>query len=54
MDKAATILQRVKTAGIDMGAVAVQLEKEGIDKFIEPFQKLLDAIEKQKEQSGAT
>ncbi|MCE7071872.1 transaldolase [Dyadobacter sp. CY327] len=52
LDNAASILGKIKAGGIDMEAVAVQLENEGIDKFTEPFQKLLDAIEKQKEQAG--
>ncbi|WP_255727067.1 transaldolase family protein [Dyadobacter sp. CY347] len=52
LDKAASILEKIKVGGIDMEAVAVQLENEGIDKFTEPFQKLLDAIDNQKEQAG--
>ncbi|MCF0071098.1 transaldolase [Dyadobacter sp. CY261] len=48
IDGAAGILERIKVAGIDMDAVATQLEEEGIDKFSKPFQQLLDAIERQK------
>lgn len=42
-------MARVKAAGIDMVAVAKQLEEEAIEKFNQPFQKLLDAIEIQKQ-----
>ncbi|MCF0060429.1 transaldolase [Dyadobacter chenwenxiniae] len=48
LDGATKVLESIKEAGIDMGAVAKQLEDEGIDKFSKPFQQLLDAIEKQK------
>ncbi|TLV03984.1 transaldolase [Dyadobacter luticola] len=52
LDGATEILEKIKTVGVDMDAVATQLENEGIDKFTEPFQKLLDAIDTQKKQSG--
>ncbi|MCF2504746.1 transaldolase [Dyadobacter sp. CY107] len=48
LEAAKSVMERVKAAGIDMGAVTKQLEDEGIEKFNAPFQKLLDAIEKQK------
>ncbi|CAG5011350.1 Transaldolase [Dyadobacter sp. CECT 9275] len=49
LDKAIEVMARVKAAGIDMVAVAKQLEEEGIEKFNQPFQKLLGAIEIQKQ-----
>ncbi|WP_026631082.1 transaldolase [Dyadobacter alkalitolerans] len=48
LGSATSVLERITEAGIDMGAVTKQLEDEGIEKFTVPFQKLLDAIEKQK------
>lgn len=54
LEKATEILNQLDGAGIDLEAVAKQLEQEGIDKFNAPFEKLLNAIEaqKQKELSG--
>lgn len=49
LDKAIEVMARVKAAGIHMVAVAKQLEEEGIEKFNQPFQKLLGAIEIQKQ-----
>lgn len=42
------VWQSLPELGIDIEDVAVQLEKEGAEKFQEPFQKLLDAIEEQR------
>lgn len=42
------VWQILPELGIDIEDVAVQLEKEGAEKFQEPFKKLLDAIEKQR------
>ena len=49
LDKATELLQKLEQAGIDMRKVSQQLENEGIEKFIQPYNKLLAAIEKQKE-----
>lgn len=49
LETAERIMERINDAGIDMGAVTKQLEEEGIEKFIVPFRKLLDAIGKQKD-----
>lgn len=38
-------LARLAAAGIDMDQVAVQLEEEGIDKFIQPYDSLIAGIE---------
>ncbi|MCE7042885.1 transaldolase [Dyadobacter sp. CY312] len=48
VEAASDVLKRIKAAGIDLVAVTKQLEDEGIEKFNAPFQKLLDAIEKQR------
>ena len=46
--KATETLDRLKKAGIDIDKITQQLEDEGIDKFNKPFEKLLKAIEDQK------
>ena len=48
LDKATEVLERLKTAGIDIDKITQQLEDEGVDKFNKPFEKLLQAIEDQK------
>jgi len=48
LDEATAILEKVKAAGIDIDALTQQLEDEGIEKFNAPFEKLLKAIEAQK------
>jgi transaldolase len=48
LDKATEALERLKKAGIDIDKITQQLEDEGIDKFNKPFEKLLKAIEDQK------
>jgi transaldolase/transaldolase/glucose-6-phosphate isomerase len=48
LDEAAEILEKLKTAGIDIDALTQQLEDEGIEKFNKPFEKLLQSIEDQK------
>lgn len=42
------ILEQVQQAGIDLNAVAQQLEEEGLDKFNQPYDKLMRAIDEQK------
>lgn len=48
LDKATETLDRLKKGGIDIDKITQQLEDEGIDKFNKPFEKLLKAIEDQK------
>jgi transaldolase/transaldolase/glucose-6-phosphate isomerase len=48
LDKATETLDRLKAGGIDIDKITQQLEDEGIDKFNKPFEKLLKAIEDQK------
>ncbi|WP_432712549.1 transaldolase [Pedobacter sp.] len=45
LDKAQTILTKVKDAGIDFDLVTAKLEEEGIEKFINPYNKLIQTIE---------
>ncbi|SFB92416.1 transaldolase [Spirosoma endophyticum] len=53
LDKATETLERVEQAGISLKAISQQLEDEGIEKFNKPYDKLLDAINTQKEKSLA-
>lgn len=48
LDQATETLGKLKAAGIDIDKITQQLEDEGIDKFNKPFEKLLQAIEDQK------
>ena len=43
------VLNQVKQAGIDLDGVAEQLETEGIAKFNQPYDKLLEAVDTQKQ-----
>ncbi|HTR28633.1 MAG TPA: transaldolase [Puia sp.] len=45
LSEADLILASVQTAGIDLEETAQRLEKEGIDKFIKPYEKLIASIE---------
>jgi len=45
---ATQVFSSLKGLGIDMAAVADQLEREGVKKFIEPFDKLQAAIEERR------
>jgi transaldolase len=47
------ILGRLEATGIDMEAVAGQLEAEGIEKFIQPFDELLETLEEKISQAIA-
>jgi transaldolase len=50
LESAGNILRQLKNAGIDLDKVTRQLEKEGIEKFNQPFKKMMGAIaEKRKE-----
>jgi transaldolase/transaldolase/glucose-6-phosphate isomerase len=48
LDKSTAVLEKLKKGGIDIDKITQQLEDEGIDKFNKPFEKLLKAIEDQK------
>ena len=47
LDQATEILEKLKTAGIDLDQITQKLEDEGVEKFIAPYDKLLKAIEDQ-------
>lgn len=49
LDKATHLLAQLKEKGIDINAITQQLEDEGIEKFNKAYDKLLEAIEKQKQ-----
>jgi len=53
LDTATATLEQIKTAGIDLAKITQQLEDEGIEKFNQPYDKLLAAIEKQKQKAVA-
>lgn len=48
LDKARQVLADLPKVGIDLNAQTEQLEKEGVQKFIEPFGKLIDSVEKKR------
>lgn len=47
-------LEQIKEAGINLDEVTQQLEDEGIEKFNQPYDKLLEAIEQQKKKALAS
>jgi transaldolase/transaldolase/glucose-6-phosphate isomerase len=51
LDKATAALDKLKAIGISIDAITQKLEDEGVDKFNKPFEKLLQAIEDQKNKS---
>jgi transaldolase len=54
LDKAQEVLRDLPKVGIDLDAQTEQLEKEGVQKFIEPFGKLIDSVEKKRQQAVAS
>lgn len=54
MDQATQVLERVEQAGLSLKKISQQLEDEGIEKFNKPYDKLLQAIDAQKEKSLAS
>ncbi len=53
LDEAQYILDHLEDLGIDLDDVTDQLEREGIDKFVRPFKKLMDTLSsKRKEALG--
>jgi transaldolase len=51
LDKAQAVLRDLPKVGIDLDAQTAQLEEEGVQKFIEPFGKLIDSVEKKRQQA---
>ena len=45
------VLERLRQAGIDLDEVTQQLEDEGVEKFSEAFDKLIQALESEKARS---
>ncbi|WP_022834334.1 bifunctional transaldolase/phosoglucose isomerase [Salisaeta longa] len=55
LDDARAVLSGLADAGIDLDDVTEALQEEGIDKFVRPFDNLLDAIEEKRAQlAGGT
>lgn len=52
-DGAKATLQKLKELGIDMEEVSLVLEKEGVDKFAESFDHLIETLEKKAKSWGA-
>jgi transaldolase/glucose-6-phosphate isomerase len=50
-DRANEVLSQLPELGINMEEVTRQLEDEGIDKFVKPYDKLLDTLEKERHAS---
>ncbi len=48
--QAEALLNRLSEVGIDLEAVAQQLETEGAKKFVDPFQKLMAGLEEKRQQ----
>jgi transaldolase/glucose-6-phosphate isomerase len=51
LDEAQYILDHLLDIGIDLDDVTDQLEREGIDKFIQPFKKLMETLEKKRKEA---
>jgi transaldolase len=51
LDVAAAVLLRLERAGISLEAVTRQLVEDGVQKFLEPYTKLLASIEHRVKQS---
>lgn len=47
-DEAMRVLKRLPETGIDLDTVTMQLEKEGIEKFVKPYEKLMQTLERKK------
>ena len=52
MDAAATVIASLPARGIDLAAATDQLEREGVQKFVQPFDALIAAIEKKRGATG--
>jgi transaldolase len=44
LENACSLISMLPAYGIDLGAVAIQLEQEGLQKFIEPHDKLFESL----------
>jgi transaldolase/glucose-6-phosphate isomerase len=52
VERARETLQRLSEIGIDLEKVTQQLEDEGVQKFIKPFDKLMETLEKERESAS--
>lgn len=52
--QAAAMLERFEQAGIDLDALAAQLQREGADKFTDSWQKLMQDLHKERQRLGQT
>ena len=50
-DQAHQVLDALPGLGLDLDQLTQQLEDEGVKKFIDPFGKLLDSVEKKRQQA---
>jgi transaldolase len=48
VEKAQLVLQQLKEIGIDLKSVSQKLEEEGIEKFVKPFEHLLQVIDQKR------
>lgn len=53
VDEAEAVVEELREAGISLDEVAEQLEREGVRKFIEPFDKLRDTLARRAVQPAA-
>jgi transaldolase len=53
VEKARKVLELLPEVGIDLGKVSQQLENEGVDKFVKPFDRLIKALEEKQKQALA-
>ncbi|MBW4054694.1 MAG: transaldolase [Proteobacteria bacterium] len=52
LEETEQVLQHLAETGIDLDAVTSQLENEGIEKFVKPFDKLILALERKKNETA--
>lgn len=54
LEEAMRVLKRLSEAGVDLDAVTAQLENEGIEKFVKPFDKLMQTLERKRNPAELT
>lgn len=53
VDRAARILRELENVGVSQDRVGAELESEGVAKFLQPFEALLETIERGRRRAGA-
>jgi transaldolase len=53
LDEARAVFDQLKDAGIDMEEVGEQLEREGVEKFADSYQALLDDVKQKRDALAA-